>query len=102
MLKHMFQLIMDDKVNPLRRLPVATRFQLMTALAYMWCTIFCTIIGSYAFFGMSVALHVLVLVGISVTAYFFRNAESGRLVHVKSYRDVKDVGTKYDDIWGAR
>jgi hypothetical protein len=102
MVKQFYRMIMDDDENPFNKLPKTTRFQLMTTLAYMWCALFSAGIGSYTFFGTSVILHTLVLVGIFFTAYFFYKAENNQIKNREVYIDQKDGGVKYDDIWGVR
>ena len=84
MIKKTYQMIMDDTKNPFMRLPQTVRFQLMTVLAYMWCTIFSLGIGSYAFFGTTVVLHMLVLGGIFVTAYYFNNTKNQSKTQAKN------------------
>lgn len=96
-----YKLVMDDEINPFNKLPKTVRFQLMTTLAYMWCTIFSLSIGSYVFFGTSVIFHTLFLIGVFFTADLFRRANKDRIDHRMAYRDKKDGGVMYDDIWGG-
>ena len=100
-MKKIYQMIMDDEVNPFQKLPRVTRFQIMTSLAYMWSAIFSAAIGSYLFFGTLVVFHTLVLVGLFITAYMFNKADQNKLNHRDAYRDEKDGCAKYDDIWGG-
>ena len=88
MFKRAYQIVMDDTKNPFMRLSATVRFQLMTVLAYMWCTIFSVGLGSYAVFGTTVILHTLVLCGIFVTAYYFKGAQKA-VLEVNS-NDVSD------------
>jgi hypothetical protein len=74
MLKNTYKYVMDDKSNGFNQLPKTTRLQLMIVLAYMWCAIFAAAISSFTFFGVSVALHTLVLTGIFITAFYFQKA----------------------------
>jgi hypothetical protein len=93
---------MDEERNPLQKLPKTTRFQIMVSLAYMWCAIFCLGVGSYVLFGVSLALHTLLLVGIFTTTYIFERANKQQIISPRnSYKDKKDGGVMYDDIWGG-
>ena len=101
MFKNAYKFVMDDNTNPFNTLPKTTRLQLMIVLAYMWCAIFAAAFSSYALFGLSLAVHTLFLVGVFITAYYFQKAQENRLEYIKSYRDVKNVAFKYNDIWGG-
>jgi hypothetical protein len=101
MLKNAYKSIMDDNVNPFNQLPKTTRLQLMIVLSYMWCAIFAAITSSFAFFGVSVALHTLVLLGIFITSFYFRKARIKQLTYIRSYRDINNVAFKYKDLWGG-
>lgn len=66
--------IMDSKLNPLRSLPPAQRLQAMIILSVMWSTIFCLSTSAWIWYGELVVGHVLVVLGIAVTALTFRSA----------------------------
>jgi membrane protein YdbS with pleckstrin-like domain len=70
-----YRLIMDSDRNPLRRLPKAQRFQIMTMLSMMWTLIFSVGIGSWAWFGELVVFHLAVLLGMFITGWTFGNAK---------------------------
>jgi hypothetical protein len=70
-----YRIIMDSDRNPLRRLPKAQRFQIMTMLSMMWTLIFCVGIGSWAWFGELVVFHLAVLLGMFITGWTFGNAK---------------------------
>jgi hypothetical protein len=91
MSKHYYDLVMNGDVNGLRKLPKIVRFQLMVVLAYMWSAIFSIGIGSYIFFGTSVLLHTLVLIGIFFTADLFRRYEQG---HIGFFLDAIEANQK--------
>ncbi len=95
-----YDLVMHEDKNAFSALPNIRKFQLMTILAYMWCAIFSLGVGSYVFFGTSVVLHMLVLIGIFFTADIFRKARERSMDHREAYRD-RDGGARYDDIWGG-
>ena len=73
-MKNMYRAIMDSSNNPLRKLPLAVRFQTMTVLAYMWSVIFCVWAGTIEYLGMSIISHSALLLGILITLEVFRNA----------------------------
>ena len=78
MLKETYALLMSPNKNPLRHLPKIVRFQFMTTLAFMWSLIFTLWIGSIAYFGPSVIIHLLILIGVFFTADVFRKAKKNK------------------------
>ncbi len=90
--------LMDSRLNQLRSLPPAQRFQIMAGLSIMWTTIFCAGIGVWYWYGQLLALHVMVALGFAVTGITFYRADRAR-----TYRDnPRNDGTaRYDDVWGA-
>lgn len=70
-----YRSVMNADANPLRTLPKPVRLQLMVALSWMWSLIFAAWIGSTVAFGASVVAHMLLLLGVMVTAEMFRRAE---------------------------
>ena len=66
--------IMDSSRNPLRNLPPAQRFQVMVFLSVMWTTIFCAVGGLWFYYGELIIGHVLLALGVLVTATIFRRA----------------------------
>ena len=70
-----YRLIMDSDRNPLRQLPKAQRFQIMTMLSMMWTLIFSVGIGSWAWFGELVVFHLAVLLGMFITGWTFGSAK---------------------------
>jgi hypothetical protein len=77
MLNDAYGVVMNDDRNPLSALPKTTRFQIMTALSFMWSVVFTVSVGSYMLFGPTVIAHLVVLVGVFFTADIFRRAKSG-------------------------
>ena len=66
---------MDSDRNPLARLRPAQRFQVMTALAIMWSTIFCAIAGIMIWYPAYVVAHLILLsIGTLVTTVVFKTA----------------------------
>ena len=76
MIRNMYSVVMDPLKNPLRRLPLAVRFQTMTVLAYMWSLIFCVWAGTMDYLGFSILSHTALLLGILITLEVFRSASS--------------------------
>ncbi len=99
----LYRSVMDPSVNPLRTLPPAQRFQIMSTLAMMWTAIFCTATGAWIWYGELIMGHVLVAVGFLVTGLTFRNAGNVADASRATYRDYPagDGTTRYDDVWGG-
>jgi hypothetical protein len=97
-LRTAYRAIMDSDRNPLRGLPKAQRFQVMAVLSFMWSTIFSLGIGTWAWFGELVTLHLLVALGTVITGWTFSTMRR------QTPRDlyVRQDGTgAHDDIWGG-
>ena len=101
MIRSLYDVVMDPERNPLRALPKAVRFQHMAVLAYMWSVVFCMYIGAIVLIGPSIAIHTILLVGVFFTAEVFRRAERRALSYDELFKDPRDGGAMYDDIWGA-
>ena len=104
--KNMYQIyrrIMDSERNPLSALPPAQRLQAMIILSVMWTTIFCLTASAWFWYGELIVGHVLVILGIAITAMTFRSAERRRDRSGATYRDhpQKDGTARYDDVWGG-
>ena len=95
--------IMDSERNPLSSLPPAQRLQAMLILSVMWSTIFCLTTTSWFWYGELVVGHVLLIIGVAITAMTFRAAAGKKQVSIATYRDHprKDGTSRYDDVWGA-
>ena len=71
-----WNLIMDDRRNPLSHIPdMQTRHVVMQLLAWMWCIIFSISIGSMTVFGVSALAHSLFIGGIIFTIATFETAK---------------------------
>tara|TARA_R100001126_G_scaffold102652_1_gene88000 strand:+ start:486 stop:776 length:291 start_codon:yes stop_codon:yes gene_type:complete len=71
-----WNVIMDNRYNPLRNIPdVNTRHLIMQILAWMWCIIFSMWLGSVIAFGISAAIHALLIAGVFITAGVFETAK---------------------------
>jgi hypothetical protein len=81
-MRESYELVMDEKKNPLQRLPKAQRFQVMVFLSSMWTTVFCLAIGSYAYWGELILGHVALGSGVLITALTFRT------VSKRTHRDL--------------
>ncbi len=67
--------VMDSDKSPLRHIPnPQVRHMILQILAWMWCIIFSLYLGSYIIFGLSAAVHALILAGIAITVSTFETA----------------------------
>ena len=72
-----YNLVMDSRHNPLSNIPdTNTRHLVMQVLAWMWCIVFSMWMGSILVFGISAAVHAILLAGIFVTVGVFETAKS--------------------------
>lgn len=70
-----WNVIMDDSRNPLSHIPdTNTRHLVMQILAWMWCIIFASSVGSITVFGISAIAHTLFLAGIAITVGTFETS----------------------------
>lgn len=68
--------VMDDKRNPLSRIPdTNTRHLVMQVLAWMWCIAFSMYMGSIVVFGVSAIAHALLLGAVVLTVATFETAK---------------------------
>lgn len=68
--------LMDYTYNPLRHIPdMNTRHMVMQVLAWMWCIVFATIVGSWTAFSISAIAHVVLLAAIAITVGTFETAK---------------------------
>ena len=71
-----WNIVMNSKVNPLRHIPdLSTRHLVMQILAWMWCIVFSTYLGSIVAFGISAILHALLLAALVITVGTFEVAK---------------------------
>ena len=71
MLDSAYGAVMNPNRNPLSKLHRMVTFQIMTVLAWMWSSVFSFWLGSLAVFGPSVAVHMILLIGVFFTAEVF-------------------------------
>ena len=72
----LYNLVMDSRRNPLSHIPdTNTRHLVMQVLAWMWCIIFSMWVGSIVVFGVSAAIHAILLAGIFITVGVFETAK---------------------------
>ena len=72
----LYYLVMDSRHNPLSHIPdTNTRHLMMQLLAWMWCIVFSMWLGSIMVFGVSAAIHAILLAGIFVTVGVFEAAK---------------------------
>jgi DNA integrity scanning protein DisA with diadenylate cyclase activity len=73
---NIYKLIMDSRHNPLSHIPdTNTRHMVMQVLAWMWCIIFSMYLGSIVAFGISAAIHAVVIAGVFITVGVFETAK---------------------------
>ena len=71
-----WNLVMDHNVNPLKNIQdLQTRHLFMQLLAWMWCVIFASSLGSYLVFGISAIVHSLLIAGVAITVATFEMAK---------------------------
>ena len=72
----LYNLLMDSRHNPLSNIPdTTTRHLVMQMLAWMWCIVFSMWVGSIVVFGISAAVHAILLAGVFVTVSVFETAK---------------------------
>ena len=72
----LYYLVMESRHNPLACIPdTATRHLVMQMLAWMWCVVLSTWIGSILVFGVSATVHTILLCGVFVTFGVFETAQ---------------------------
>ena len=72
----LYHLVMDSRHNPLSNIPdTTTRHLVMQMLAWMWCIVFSMWVGSIVVFGVSAAIHAILLAGVFVTVGVFETAK---------------------------
>ena len=75
-----YDLVMDSRHNPLSNIPdTTTRHLVMQMLAWMWCIVFSIWVGSIVVFGVSAAIHAIMLAGVFVTVGVFETAKRHRV-----------------------
>ena len=71
-----YNLVMDSRHNPLSHVPdTNTRHLVMQVLSWMWCIVFSMWMGSIYVFGVSAAIHAILLAGVFVTVGVFEIAK---------------------------
>ena len=74
--KKFYELVMDSKLNPLSRIPdLNVRHMVMQLLAWMWCIVFSSWVGSILVFGISALVHAILLAGVFMTLATFEAAK---------------------------
>jgi len=69
MLYNSYKSIMDSRYNPLSHIQdVTIRHLVMQMLAWMWCVVFSMWLGSIVVFGVSAAVHAILIAGVFITA----------------------------------
>lgn len=99
-MKKYWNMVMDERHNPLRALPPPVAFQIMTILAMMWSFVFVAMLGWWMWFPHYILGHmVLLTVGAVITNYTFENTH--KLTHRDLFRSQDKTYALYDDYWGS-
>ena len=76
MFRSTYKTVMDSRYNPLANVQdVTTRHLVMQMLAWMWCIVFSMWMGSILVFGVSAAVHAILIAGVFITAATFETAK---------------------------
>ena len=68
--------VMNADVNPLSKIPhTNTRHMVLQVLAWMWCIVFSSWVGSILVFGISAFVHAILLAGVFITLAVFETAK---------------------------
>ena len=68
--------VMNQWYNPLKYIPdLQVRHMVLQVLAWMWCIVFSMWMGSILVFGVSAAIHAILLAGIFITVGVFETAK---------------------------
>ena len=84
MFYNVYKSVMDSRYNPLANIQdVTIRHLIMQILAWMWCLVFSFWMGSLLIFGVSAAVHAILIAGVFITVATFETARKDRdiLVH---------------------
>ena len=75
-LYNMWSVVMEHEKNPLSYIPdMQTRHMMMQLLAWMWCIIFASSLGSMVVFGVTAIAHTLLVAGVFITVAVFEAAK---------------------------
>ncbi len=76
-MSNVWKLVMDWRYNPLSHIPdMNTRHMIMQVLAWMWCIVFSSWVGSIVVFGISALVHAILLVVILSTVGVFETGKT--------------------------
>src|SRR5210317_12668 len=85
-----YKYIFDSTKNPLRHIPdPVSRMFIMNILALMWSGAFGLYIGSIAYFGISLAAHIVLIVMCFFTIAVFYDAEKNHSSWLLKLRNEK-------------
>ncbi|MDA0239080.1 MAG: hypothetical protein O3A84_03500 [Proteobacteria bacterium] len=84
-MRNIYDVVMDENKSPLKRLPIAQRFQVMVFLSFMWTTVFCLAFGLYAYWDELMLGHVALASGVLITGLTFK------VVNLRSVEEIKSV-----------
>ena len=100
MFKHYWNIVMDERHNPLQGLPMPVRYQIMMVLSMMWSLVFCMLVNLWSLFPYWIVGHfVVITVACLITNYTFKVAR--KLTHRDLNRSADGQYALYDDYWGS-
>jgi hypothetical protein len=71
-----WKVVMDHDTNPLSNIPsLPVRHMLMQVLAWMWVIVFTIATGTWAYAGINVIVHTVLIAGIVITVAVFETAK---------------------------
>ena len=101
MIREGYEVVMNPETTPLR-LRKIVRFQLMSALALMWSIVFSVWSEIVTLVELSMAVHIIFLLGVFFSADVFRRAScKNRVDHRAHYRVPSGGCARYEDLWDA-
>lgn len=97
--RNTWDLVFDSSRNPLNRLPVPVRYQLMIVLATTWSLIFCVMVQLHDLIPYWILAHIgLITAGCVVTNHTFDNYKP---THRDMYKSQDGTYALFDDYWGS-
>jgi len=90
--REMWDSVMTIENSPLRKLDPMVAHMIFQCLFFIWSGLFAVMVGSFIAFGISAAIHVLLITGITITAVTFRQAEN----NPDSINKLLQSGSKYN------
>ena len=93
-----YNYIFDSSKNPLRHIPdPVSRMFIMNILGFMWSGVFAVYLGSIFYFGISVAIHIILILMFFFTMSVFYDAEKNQsswLLRLRMEQKQRDTGVR--------